>query len=396
MRTKPFRSGRHAAAVLFSVGVAALGSGAASALLGLCGPFTDVTDPAFCGFVLEIYDLGITSGTTATTYSPSDPVTRIQMAAFLSREADRVLERASRHAALKQFWTPQDASVLGLTTVGQSPQLVRSDGEDLWVANFGDSTVSRVRAGDGGLLQTWTGAGSATGVVVAIGSIFVTGYAAPGALYRIDPEIPGAVTTVASNLGSRPSGTAFDGLRIWTANFASGGPLGGSVSIVTPSASLPWTVTTVTTGFAAPVGALYDGANVWVTDKVGTLLKLDGSGAILQTVTVGSFPSFPIFDGTNIWVPNETSNSVSVVRDSTGAVLATLTGNGVSSPLTAAFDGQRVLVTNFLAGSVSVWKAADLSPIGSVATGAAGPLGACSDGVNFWITLPATNQLARF
>ena len=104
----------------------------------------------------------------------------------------------------------------------------------------------------------------------------------------------------------------------------------------------------MTTGFSKPQGAIYDGANVWVTDLMaGTLLKLDSAGAILQTVAVGSNPRFPVFDGTSIWVPNSATNSVSVVRASSGVVLQTLTGNGLDFPLAAAFDGQRVLVTNF-------------------------------------------------
>jgi len=299
----------------------------------------------------------------------------------------------SRRAILDQFWTPQNDTVLGLTTVGTNPQLVRSDGADLWVANIGDNSVSRVRASDGKLLETWTGASGAYGVLVAMGSVFVTGQASPGQLYRIDPsQAAGAVTTVASNLGNNPRGIAFDGARIWTANF------GGSVSIVTPGATLPWNVTTATTGFNSPRGALYDGANIWVTDFTGgTLLKLDSAGAILQSVTVGDLPSWPIFDGTNIWVPNNGSNSVSVFRASTGAVLATLTGNGLNTPQSAAFDGQRVLVTNIFGNSVSLWKAADLTPLGSFATGASTfPFGACSDGINFWITLDGPAKLARF
>ena len=365
-------------------------------LLAACGPFTDVSSGGFCANVLEIYYLGITTGTTPTTYSPDDPVTRLQMAAFLSRTVDRLLLRGGPRASLRRFWTPQNSTVLGLTTVGISPQLVRSDGTDLWVTNFGGSSVSRVRGGDGKLLETWTGATGANGVVVGIGSVFVTGAEIPGRLYRIDPgQAPGLVTTVASNLGNVPSGAAFDGLRIWTANFA-GGSTGGSVSIVTPGASVPWTVTTVTAGFAAPFGALFDGANVWVTDTAA-LLKLDGSGAILQTVTVGSFPAYPISDGSNIWVPNANSNSVSVVRISNGAVLATLTGNGLGGPEAAAFDGQRVLVTSHSGNGVSLWKAADLTPLGPVSTGAStGPNGACSDGVHFWIVLGSAGELARF
>jgi hypothetical protein len=364
--------------------------GSASSLLGTCGPFTDLAADSFCPFVLEIFNLGITTGTTPTTFDPTSNVSRLQMAAFLSRTVDGVLKRGSRRAALDQFWTSQNDTVLGLTTVGTGPQLLKSDGADVWVANFSSSSVSRVRASDEKVLETWTGATGATGVLVAMGRTLATGFSSPGRLYQIDPgQAAGAVTTVASNLGSSPLGISFDGARVWTANF-------GSVSIVTPGASIPWTVTTVTTGFSSLAGALYDGGNVWVTDKTaGTLLKLDSAGAVLQTVTVGNLPRFPVFDGTNIWVPNSGSSSVSVVRASSGAVLETLTGNGVSVPWAAAFDGQRVLVTNNGGSSVSLWKAAGLTTLGSFATGA-NPVGACSDGVNFWIALSGSGQLARF
>ena len=157
-------------------------------------------------------------------------------------------------------------------------------------------------------------------------------------------------------------------------------------------------MTTVTTGFTQPFGILYDGARMWVTDiGAGKLLKLDSNGAIIQTVAVDNNPVFPVFDGTNIWVPNNSSNTVTVVRASTGAVLATLSGNGLHGPRTAAFDGERILVTNYEGNSVSLWKAADLSPFGSVSTGSmTGPVGACSDGLNFWITLNISGHLARF
>jgi len=113
-------------------------------------------------------------------------------------------------------------------------------------------------------------------------------------------------------------------------------------------------------------------------------------------VTVGVNPFHSVFDGGNIWVPNS-SDSVSVVRVSTGAILQTLTGNGLNGPKTAAFDGQRVLITNTTGASVSLWKAADLTPIGVFSTGTGNsPFGAASDGVNFWITLEGAAQLARF
>jgi DNA-binding beta-propeller fold protein YncE len=160
----------------------------------------------------------------------------------------------------------------------------------------------------------------------------------------------------------------------------------------------PFGVNNVTTGFFDPVGILYDGANVWVVDQRGSpgnLLKLDSNGVIIQTVPVGQTPRNPLFDGTNIWVPNNASNSITVVRASTGTVLSTLTGNGLGGPLHVAFDGERILVTNFDGNNVSLWKASDLSPLGFTSTGSfSGPFGACSDGLNFWVTL-TSGHVAR-
>jgi hypothetical protein len=384
------RRGRSVAAAAVILITAVL-AGSASGLLATCGPFTDAAGDAFCPFILEIFYLGITTGTTPTAYDPGANVTRLQMAAFLSRTVDGALKRGSRRAALDQFWTTQNATVLGLTTVGGAPQMVQSDGADLWVSNS-NNTVSRVRGSDGKLLETWTGATGAFGVLTAMGRVFVTNSSGAGAVFQIDPSLTsGAVTTVVSSLGFAANGITFDGSRIWTANNP------GSVSIVTPGPTLPWTVTTVTTGFSQGVGALFDGSNVWVTDNNLGLLKLDANGAILQTVTLSGDPRHPVFDGSNIWVPHLNAAKVVVVRASSGAVLATLTGANVAPGFSAAFDGQRVLIANFF-GAVTLFKAADLTQIGGFfPTGASTtPLGACSDGVNFWVALTASSQLARF
>ena len=140
---------------------------------------------------------------------------------------------------------------------------------------------------------------------------------------------------------------------------------------------------------------------MWVTD-VGDrkLKKLDSSGNILMSVDVGVQPGWPVFDGMNIWVPNFISDSVTVVRASgvfSGTVLATLTGNGLSAPVQAAFDGERVLVTNSNGDNVSLWKASNLTGMGSCQMGTFSiPNGACSDGDNFWITLAGTDKLVRY
>jgi hypothetical protein len=374
----------------------AIATGAASSLLAACGPFADVAGDAFCPFVLEIFYLGITTGTTATTYDPTANVSRLQMAAFLSRTVDGALRRGSRRAAMDQFWTPKNSGVLGITTVGASPFLVACDGADVWAANFTGGTISRVRGSDGKLLETWTAGTVVSAVQVAMGRVFVTS-GSDGKLFSIDPSQPaGAVTTVASDFPVNMNGIAFDGSRVWTAN--NGSPF--SVSIVTPGPTIPWTATTVTAGFAGPWGLVFDGSNMWLTDRgtiPGRLLKLDSFGAILQTVTLDTEPRYPVFDGTNIWVPNLSSGSITVVRASSGAIVATLTGNDLQSPYAGAFDGQRLLFSNQNSDSVTLWKAADLSPLGSVPTGPiTGPAGVCSDGVNFWVALTNSGKLARF
>ncbi|HKA35281.1 MAG TPA: YncE family protein [Thermoanaerobaculia bacterium] len=389
----PRLPGRNRLLAFLSAAAVLLGS-AGGALQGVCGPFLDVNDVAFCPFVLEIFYLGITTGTTATTYDPTASVSRLQMAAFLSRTVDSALKRGSRRAALDQFWTSQNSTVLGITTLSASPHLIVSDGADVWVPINGGLVV-RVRGSDGRILETWTGATNASGSLSAMGKIFVVGDSSPGRLHQIDPSQPaGAVTTVASNLGNASTSLTFDGARIWTADGAS------AVSIITPGAAIPWTVTVVgSPSFFAPAGILFDGSNVWITDQNNhTLMKLDSAGAVLLTVTVGNFPQYPVFDGTNIWVPNRGgSDSVSVVRPATGAVLATLTGNGLNSPIGSAFDGQRVLITNLGGNSVSLFKAADLSPIGSFTVGSAiGIVGACSDGTYFWLGFETGSKLARF
>jgi hypothetical protein len=351
-------------------------------------PFNDVATSSFFCQIANAYFSGLTNGTSATTYSPTDSVPREQMAAFVTRTQDGALKRGSRRAALRQWATPSVLPPTGKIPIGNTPWQVESDGADLWVTEA--SEVKRVRASDGKVLDTWTGATGAFGVLVARGRVYVTGRATPGAIYVIDPSLagPGPVGTLSSTLGVNTQSITTDGTLIWTSNF------GGSISKVNPDTSA---TTNIATGFVTPSGILFDGANIWVSDAGDNMLKkLDSNGAIIQSVPVVNGPALPVFDGANIWVPTFNSNSLTVVRVRDGMVLATLTGNGLNQPWQAAFDGQRILVSNLMGNTVSMWKATDLTAIGNFSTGAGAiPWGVCSDGVNFWMVLQGTNQLAR-
>jgi hypothetical protein len=76
---------------------------------GNCGgstttlPFTDVMgNPFFCQ-IASAYFSGLTNGTTATTFSPTQTVTREQMAAFTTRTLDQSLKRGSPRATVKKW-----------------------------------------------------------------------------------------------------------------------------------------------------------------------------------------------------------------------------------------------------------------------------------------------------
>jgi DNA-binding beta-propeller fold protein YncE len=375
---------------------------------GSCGgasltlPFTDVpsSNIFFCS-IASAYFTGLTAGTSATTYSPAADVTREQMAAFITRTQDSALKRGSRRAAAGQWFTPQHAGVLNTTPLGSDPALNCFDGEDIWAANFSSNNITRVHASDGRVLGTWTGANHAHNTIAAAGFIYVTGAEIPGRIYRIDPTLaPGAVTEVEGNVGDGPRSITYDGLNLWTANEGTGPGLGS----ITRYNIITDTATTFGLGFNQPVGIVFDGIHLWVVDfGDDALYRVNpADGTILETLAMGaitSTPAIPIFDGTNIWVP--VSNGLKVVSTSTPAqLLATLTGNGLGSTnLAAAFDGERIMVTNRAGATVSLWKASSLMPLGNLNLGAGRfPQGVCSDGLHFWIAVDSSggDLLMRF
>jgi len=373
---------------------------------GVCGgqtttlPFADLpqSNIFFCS-IAEAYFSGLTNGTSPTTYNPSDPVPREQMAAFITRTHDSALKRGSRRAALKQWWTPTSTGALQSVDLNNCCSFVEGmtcDGADVWVSDS-SSNIKRVRASDGKVLQTWSASG-AEGLIVAAGKIFIAGVngGSPGKIYVIDPTgTPGAATVFENSIGVAPMQITFDGTNLWTANDA-------SISRVDMTTG---TDSTFTSGFGDPNDILWDGTNLWIVDTTDSHLKrIDVSSvSILESIAVVPNPRAMAFDGANIWVTGgggSGSNNISVVRAVgafRGTVLATLSSGG-ANPTGIAFDGERMLVCNQSADSVSLFKAADLTMLGTLATGFQSiPFRACSDGLNFWIGLGRNpNTILRF
>jgi hypothetical protein len=381
--------------------IAALGGAATRIVQDQCGPFTDVS-PQLCPYVLEMYYLGITAGTSPTTYSPDATVTRGQAAVFVSKGVNQSIARSSRRAALGQWWTTSYftwTQGLAVTPLPDSLGAVVSDGADVWVA--GAASLFRVRASDGKLLDTGTTTGGS--LLAAMGRIFVGGGTAAdaGALFMIDPSGPASAAVNVAALPPFPNSLAFDGSSVWTTNLQS-----ASVSIVTPSSTTPWPVTTVTAGMQYPVAVVFDGHSIWVSDQGPCAIRrLDATGAVTQTVGLGSPPctlGAPVFDGVNLLVPR--GDALSVVRAADGTLVATIPVSTAAERL--AFDGERILVESHGGGQnaprgLTLLRATDFAVLRTEGfSGIGGPSvgGLASDGLNFWVTFRSGNGdvLARY
>src|SRR5438552_9280037 len=161
---------------------------AAGAHAALCGtgsypfPYTDVAsvNDAFCRGIMESDTLGVTKGTTATTFSPNQNVDRTQMTTFLQRSIDQSLRRSSRRNVLGQWWTPKTSDGLQIIALpGPGPAgFCKSDGERVWVANGFNFVSVQSSTGE---IQVFATPGTPTaigGVVVANGRIYVTDFPA--------------------------------------------------------------------------------------------------------------------------------------------------------------------------------------------------------------------------
>jgi hypothetical protein len=356
---------------------------------GTCGgasvtlPFMDVASSNifFCS-IAAAYFSGLTNGTSPTSYSPSANVTREQMAAFVSRTLNQSITRSRRRAALGQWWKAQGGVVAG--GGGDCPSGVNDvvcDGTDLWVAS--PIRVSRFRPSDCSLIAFYT---MSANTLVSAGTLMYVGWAD-----TLKYFFQNSFYTVASGFSGNLTCLAFDGRYVWTGSDA------GVIGKVQMGELGPGSVTTVQSGFGSLSGMLFDGNYLWVVDNTEQLMfRLDANGNGTGTVVVGEGAGKPVFDGINIWVPNRDDSTITVVRakDASGDpvtpfVLATLTGNGLNGPTAAAFDGERIAVTNFFDVTISFWNAADLTQLGnspfSFNAAPYYPFRICSDGLSFWV-----------
>ena len=178
--------------------------------------------------------------------------------------------------------------------VGTNPYGVAFDGANIWVANAGSNTVTKLLASTGATVGTYP-----------VGTI-PTGVAFDGANIWVANEYSSTVTKLLAftgatvgtyPVGTNPYGIAFDGANIWVANR-------GSSTVTKLLASTGATVGTYTVGDYPSLGIAFDGANIWVASFPSNIVTklLASTGATVGTYGVGTMPNGIAFDGANIWV----------------------------------------------------------------------------------------------
>ncbi len=284
-----------------------------------------------------------------------------------------------------------DANQTGVAFgVGSAPYGAAFDGANIWITNYGDNTVTKLRANDGAILGTF-GAGTTP-----------FGVAFDGANIWVSNETANAVTKLRAsdgfNLGSfsvgkSPEQLAFDGTNIWVANAvdytatklrASDGTNQGTFAVGN-----------------TPFGVAFDGANIWVGNlNDNSVTKLRASdGFNLGTFAVGYAPRGVAFDGSHMWVADPAyiggpvaRCSVPKFRDTGNTDLVTFNLCLLNSHRDPAVP--ILCVATASDGTVTKLRASDGSNIGTFDVGG-NPLGVAFDGANIWVVVGGSNIVRK-
>ncbi|HEX6189965.1 MAG TPA: hypothetical protein VFZ40_17945 [Pyrinomonadaceae bacterium] len=165
----------------------------------------------------------------------------------------------------------RDGGVLCNITGFSNPKGIAFDGNDIWVANYGNNTVSRIE--------------------------------------RACETQPSVQNFSATN---KPYGIAFDGTHLWVTLEESAATPGGLLKLNINDGSIIGNYGVGT----KPHGLAFDGTNIWVANSgSNSVTKLRAnSGVLVGTYAVGTSPEAVVFDGDHVWVSNKGTSASSVTR----------------------------------------------------------------------------------
>lgn len=273
------------------------------------------------------------------------------------------------------------ANVVTQFPLGQqgSGQIV-FDGQSIWVAYGSHSGIglSKLRASDGALLGNFPVDSPVFGTAFDGANIWVV--MANGKVSKL--RASDGVVLGTYHIGPVLLGVAFDGAHIWVSDTD-----GFNIAKVRIADGALLQRVSLGPEFS-PRTMAFDGQHMWVTlntaptNQVAKVRVSDG--VVLGTYPVGANVSGVAFDGTNVWVTAVTDGTVTELRASDGAHIATYTNVGPGAA-SIAFDGANMWVGNILSGTVTKFRVSDGAVVGTYSV--PGPaIGLAFDGANMWVS----------
>jgi YVTN family beta-propeller protein len=227
--------------------------------------------------------------------------------------------------------------------VGADPAAVTVTGGDVWVANSGDGTVTRISAAAGRVVDTIQVGNVPDAIASGPSGIWVADRG-DATVDRIDP-VTGKVTRRGIAVGGLPDGIAVGPDAVWVANGQD-----GTVTRIDPATGQP--------GGPLPVGAGPEGIAitadaVWVTNSLDlTVYRLDpATGKVTDVIGVGDGPSAIAAAGDGVWVSDEFDATLDRIDPHTKRVTRIVSVGSTPRGIVAAGSGVWVAAQPFAAAS---------------------------------------------
>jgi hypothetical protein len=283
-------------------------------------------------------------------------------------------------ALAQKRWYASNVTQKGITGLPNAAALC-FDGENLWVSNYNGNAVTRVRAADQVVGDTYAVGALPQDIVYDGTHLWAVGFSSTVTQLRCSDG--GFVRTV--SVGSQAISGVFDGRSVWV------GSGDGRLYVINAADGSVTSTDVVGNG---PHGMAFDGNYVWValyTDSVVKKIR-PSDFAVMGTYPVGTHPWRILFDGTNIWTGNRGDNTVTKLRAVDGANKGSFAVG--TDPVDIAYDGATIWVANYGSGTVSKLRAADGTPWGTV-TLPGGPSRLGFDGVNVWVGVEVQDMVVK-
>ncbi len=177
------------------------------------------------------------------------------------------------------------------TGTGANPVDICFDGNNMWTANSGENSVTKISP-DGSMVS-YTGTGLNPVGIAFDGTNMWTANSS-GTVTKVTPT--GTMTTFSLGDASVQNfSIAFDGINMWIGGYL-------KISKLSPEGI----VTNFFPELDSFIDIAYDGTNMWaVSYGLKSILKITPSGLVSTFKGLNGGPNSIAFDGTNMWTCNE-------------------------------------------------------------------------------------------